>query len=294
MDKAKDAKKPFFTWVNTTRMHNFTHVRAEHRTSGLGEYADGMIEHDGEVGRLLDYLDKSGLTQNTVVVYTTDNGPMVDMWPDAASTPFRSEKATNWEGAWRVPAVVRWPNLVKPGTIINDIFAGEDWLPTIVAAVGTPGVKEKLLTGYQAGNQSYKVHLDGYDQTALLAGTGPGVRKEFFYFSDDGDLLAIRYEHLKMHFMIQNATGIDVWRKPFETLRGPLVFDLRSDPGERGQEGIGYNNWWYRHAFYAVPAQNVVGQFIASFKEFPPRQKPGSFTVNDALKSLENASGASK
>jgi arylsulfatase len=294
MDKAKDANKPFFTWVNTTRMHNFTHVRAEHRTSGLGEYADGMIEHDGEVGRVLDYLDKSGLAQNTVVVYTSDNGPMVDMWPDAASTPFRSEKATNWEGAWRVPAVVRWPNLVKPGTIINDIVAGEDWLPTIVAAVGAPGVKEKLLAGYQVGAQSYKVHLDGYDQTALLAGTGPGARKEFFYFSDDGDLLAIRYEHLKMHFMIQNATGIDVWRKPFETLRGPLVFDLRSDPGERGQEGIGYNNWWYRHAFYAVPAQNVVGQFIASFKDFAPRQKPGSFTVNDALKTLENASGASK
>ena len=290
MGRAKAANKPFFVWFNSTRMHNFTHVAAEHRKTTLGEYADGMIEHDAQVGELLDYLDKSGLTANTIVIYTSDNGPMVCLWPDAAATPFRGEKNTNWEGGWRVPALIRWPGVVKPGTIINEMMSGEDWMPTLVAAAGNPGVKEKLLTGYQAGSKTFKVHLDGYDQTDLLSGKGPTNRKEFFYFSDDGDLLAMRYTHLKIHFMIQNATGIDVWRKPFETLRGPIFFDLRSDPYERGQEGIGYNEWWYRHAFYAVPVQNIVGQFLMSFKEFPPRQKPGSFTVGDALEALSKAS----
>jgi len=291
MNRAKSAQKPFFVWFNTTRMHNFTHVLPEHRTSGLGEYADGMIEHDGNVGQLLDYLDKAGLTNNTIVVYASDNGPMVCLWPDAASTPFRGEKNTNWEGGWRVPAMIRWPGTIKPGTVINDIFAGEDWMPTLLTAAGAPGVKEKLLTGFQAGSRTYKVHLDGYDQTDLLAGRGPGARKEFLYFSDDGDLLAMRYTHLKIHFMIQNATGIDVWRKPFETLRGPIFFDLRSDPAERGQEGIGYNEWWYRHSFYAVPVQNIVGGYLQSFAQFPPRQKPGSFTIGNALDALTKGSG---
>jgi arylsulfatase len=270
MNRAKQAEKPFFVWFNTTRMHNFTHVRAEHRTSGLGEYADGMIEHDAQIGKMLDYLDQAGLAANTIVIYTTDNGPMVCLWPDAASTPFRGEKNTNWEGGWRVPAMIRWPGTVKPGTVINDIVAGEDWMPTLVAAAGAPDIKEKLLTGYQAGNKTFKVHLDGYDQSDLLAGRGPSKRKEFFYFSDDGDLLALRYDRFKMHFMVQNATGIDVWRKPFETLRAPIFFDLRSDPSERGQEGIGYNEWWYRHSFYAIPTQRIVGNFLASFAEFPP------------------------
>jgi len=290
MDSSKAANKPFFVWFNTTRMHNFTHVEADHRTSGLGEYADGMIEHDGQVGQILDYLDKAGLTSNTIVIYTSDNGPMVCLWPDAAATPFRGEKNTNWEGGWRVPAVIRWPGVVKPGTVITDLVAGEDWLPTLVAAAGTPDIAAKLLAGYQAGSKTFKVHLDGYDQIDLLAGKGPTKRKEFFYFSDDGDLLAFRYERLKIHFMIQNATGIDVWRKPFETLRGPIFFDLRSDPYERGQEGIGYNEWWYRHSFYAVPTQSLVGNFLISFKQFPPRQKPGSFTVDKALEELSKGS----
>jgi arylsulfatase A-like enzyme len=293
MNRAKTSQKPFFVWFNTTRMHNFTHVRAEHRNTELGEYADGMIEHDKNVGEILDYLDKAGLTANTIVIYTSDNGPMVCLWPDAGSTPFRSEKNTNWEGGWRVPALIRWPGTVKPGTVINDIVSGEDWMPTLLTAAGAPGVKDKLLTGYQVGNKNFKVHLDGYDQTELLAGRGPGTRKEFFYFSDDGDLLALRYERLKIHFMVQNATGIDVWRTPFETLRAPIFFDLKSDPGERGQQGIGYNEWWYRHSFYAVPTQNIVGKFLMSFKEFPPRQKPGSFTVGNAVEALsKNSAGA--
>ncbi len=294
MNRAKSAQKPFFVWFNTTRMHNFTHVRADHRLSGLGEYADGMIEHDAQVGKLLDYLDQAGLTANTIVVYTSDNGPMVCLWPDAAATPFRGEKNTNWEGGWRVPALIRWPGTVKPGTVITDMMSGEDWMPTLLAAAGAPSVKEKLLTGYQAGNKTFKVHLDGYDQSDLLAGRGPTNRKEFFYFSDDGDLLAMRYTHLKIHFMIQNATGIDVWRKPFEILRGPIFFDLRSDPYERGQEGIGYNEWWYRHSFYAVPVQNIVGQFLMSFKQYPPRQKPGSFTVDKALEALSQTTPGSQ
>jgi arylsulfatase A-like enzyme len=293
MNRAKGAQKPFFVWFNTTRMHNFTHVRAEHRTSGLGEYADGMIEHDAQIGQILKYLDDTGLAANTILIYTTDNGPMVCLWPDAAATPFRGEKNTNWEGGWRVPAVIRWPGVVKPGTVITDIVSGEDWFPTLVAAAGAPGITEKLLNGYQAGNKNFKVHLDGYDQTDLLAGRGPSKRKEFFYFSDDGDLLAFRFDRYKFHFMVQNATGIDVWRKPFETLRGPIFFDLRSDPYERGMEGDGYNDWAYRRSFAAIPVQNMVGGFLMSFQKFPPRQKPGSFTVGNALEALsKNSSGS--
>ena len=290
IDRAQKANKPFFVWFNTTRMHNFTHVRKENRKTELGEYADGMIEHDAQIGQLLDHLDKAGLTDNTIVLYTTDNGPMVCLWPDAGATPFRGEKNTNWEGGWRVPAMIRWPGVVKPGTVITDMVAGEDWLPTLLSAAGLPGIKEKLLAGYKAGSTTYKVHLDGYDQSDLLAGKGAGARKEFFYFSDDGDLLAVRHDRIKIHFMVQNATGMDVWRKPFETLRAPIFFDLRSDPTERGQEGMGYNDWWYRHAFLAVPTQQIVGSFLASFKEFPPRQRPGSFTIDKALEALSKAS----
>jgi arylsulfatase len=249
-----------------------------------------MIEHDGHIGQLLDHLDKAGLTDNTIVLYTTDNGPMVCLWPDAGETLFRGEKNTNWEGGWRVPAMIRWPGVVKPGTVVTDIVAGEDWMPTLLAAAGVPGVKEKLLSGYTAGKSTFKVHLDGYDQSDLLAGKGPSKRREFFYFSDDGDLLAVRYDRLKVHFMVQNATGVDVWRKPFETLRAPIFFDLRFDPTEPGQEGMGYNDWWYRHAFLAVPIQGIVGNFLTSFKEFPPRQRPGSFTVDKALEALSKPS----
>jgi arylsulfatase A-like enzyme len=216
---------------------------------------------------------------------------MVCWWPDAASTPFRGEKNTNWEGGWRVPALIRWPGTVKPGTVITDIFAGEDWMPTFVAAAGASGAKERLLSGYKTGNRTFKVHLDGYDQTELLAGRGPSKRKEFFYFSDDGDLLAVRYDRLKLNFMVQNATGFDVWRKPFETLRGPIIFDLRSDPAERGQEGMGYNDWSYRHAFYVVPTQKIVGDYLQSFVQFPPRQKPGSFTIDKAVEALSAPGG---
>lgn len=295
LDRAKKADKPFFCWFNTTRMHNFTHVKdANLGKTGLGFYADGMVEHDALVGKLLDTVDQLGLTENTIVVYTTDNGPMVCLYPDAGTTPFRGEKNTNWDGGWRVPALIRWPGVVKPGSQFRELFAGEDWMPTLLAAAGDADIKEKLLKGHKAGDKTFKVHLDGYNQTDHLAGKSPTARKEFFYFSDDGDLLAIRYQNLKVHFMIQEATGIDVWRKPFTTLRAPIFFDLAVDPFERGQEGMGYNDWWYRRAYIAVPVQSIVGKTLASFKEFPPRQKPASFTIDQALEQLKKATPGSK
>jgi arylsulfatase A-like enzyme len=286
MKKAKTEDKPFFVWFNTTRMHNFTHVKAENRKTKLGEYADGMIEHDQQIGLLLDFLDAEKLTGNTIVVYISDNGPMVCLWPDAGTTPFRGEKETNWEGGWRVPALVRWPGTIKPGTVLNDIMSGEDWLPTLLGAAGNKNIKSELLEGKKVGSEQFKVHLDGYNQVDFLAGKAPSARKEFFYFSDDGDLLAFRYENLKLHFMVQNATGFDVWRKPFEVLRLPLFFDLRSDPAERGREGMGYDNWFYRHSFYGYPIPDMVGAFLATFQQFPPRQKPGSFTLGDAVEMI--------
>ncbi len=233
LNRAKSSGKPFFCWFNTTRMHNFTHVKKENLgKSGLGFYADGMVEHDALVGQLLDYVDQLGVAENTIVLYLTDNGPMVCLFPDSGTTPFRGEKNTNWEGGWRTPALIRWPGKVKPGTRYAGMVAGEDWMPTLLAAAGVENIKEKLLQGHQAGNTVYKVHLDGYDQTSYLTGqTAKRPRREFFYFSDDGDLLALRFDRLKVHFMIQEATGIDVWRRPFTRLRAPIFFDLEIDPG---------------------------------------------------------------
>ena len=288
--RATKADKPFFCWFNTTRMHNFTHVKDENLgKTGLGFYADGMVEHDAVIGQLLDYVDELGITEDTIVVYTTDNGPMVCLFPDAGSTPFRGEKNTNWDGGWRVPAVIRWPGTVKPGSKFGDLVSGEDWMPTLLAAAGEPDIKGKLLEGHQVGNRTYKVHLDGFDQTGYLSGKSEeSARPGFFYFSDDGDLLAVRGKRIKAHFMIQEATGIDVWRHPFTTLRAPIFFDLKIDPGERGQEGMNYNDWWYRRAYVLVPIQEQVAKVLETFKEFPPRQKPASFTVGEALEALNS------
>ena len=296
LSRAKKADKPFFCWFNTTRMHNFTHVKKDHLgKTGLGFYADGMVEHDALVGDLLNYVDELGLTKNTIVVYTTDNGPMVCLYPDSGTTPFRGEKNTNGEGGWRVPAMIRWPGVVKPGSKFPGIFAGEDWMPTILAAAGDPNIKEKLLKGHQAGDKTFKVHLDGFNQMDYLAGkSDKSARNEFFYFSDDGDLLALRYERMKIHFMVQDATGIDVWRNPFRTLRAPIFFDLEVDPFERGQEGMGYDDWWYRRAYIAIPVQNIVGKTLMSFKDFPPRQKPASFTIDQAMEALLKPGSPSK
>ena len=232
--------------------------------TGLGLVADGMTEFDGMVGQLLKKLDDLGIADNTIVVWTTDNGAEVFSWPDGGTTPFKGEKNTNWEGGYRVPCVMRWPGVIKPGTEINDITSHEDFVPTLVAAAGEPNVKEKLLTGYQAAGKTFKVHLDGYDQRDLLAGTGPGKRKEFFYWTDDGNLAGLRYDRWKIVFMEQRAEGLDVWQDPLVPLRFPKLIDLRADPFERAQTDAGdYERWRVEHAFVLVPAQAYVAKHLA-------------------------------
>jgi len=290
IERQHEAGKKFFVWWNGTRMHFRTHVKPELRgISGQNEYADGMVEHDRHVGRLLDKLDELGLTDNTLVFYSTDNGPHYNSWPDAAATPFRGEKNTNWEGGWRVPAMVRWPGKVPAGTVTNEIMAHMDWLPTLVAAAGDPDIKEKLLQGHLAGNKRYKVHLDGYNQLGLLLGNGPSKRDELFYFSDDGDLMALRYRDWKVVFLEQRVPGtLQVWAEPFVHLRVPKLFQLRRDPYERADiTSNTYFDWLIDRAFSIYAAQAIVAQFMKTFEAFPPRQKAASFTIDDAMRKLQ-------
>ena len=290
IDRAHDAKKPFFVWFNSTRMHIFTHLKPESQgVTGLGIYPDGMVEHDGQVGQLLKKLDDLHIADNTIVIYTTDNGAEAFSWPDGGTTPFRSEKNSNWEGGYRVPAVVRWPGAVKPHTEINGIFASEDWVPTLVAAAGEPDVKQKLLDGYDAAGKTFKVHLDGFDQHDLLAG-GPTARHAFFYWTDDGDLAGLRYDQWKVVFLEQQHEGLRVWQEPLVRLRAPLLFNLRADPFEKAILKFGeYEKWYVERMFLMAPAIAIVQRELATFKDFPPRQKPGSFTIGDALDKLTNA-----
>ena len=289
MKRAKQADKPFFVWWNSTRMHIWTRLKKESEgKTGLGIYPDGMVEHDAMVGELLRALDDLGLADDTIVMYSTDNGAEKFTWPDGGQSPFRGEKNTNWEGGYRVPTAVRWPDTIKPGTVINDIVAHEDWLPTLAAAAGDAGVKEKFLKGYKLGKRTFKVHLDGYDLREFLAGKAADPRHEFFYFNDDGSLVALRYDQWKLVFAEQRAHGMDVWQDPFVTLRLPKLFNLRSDPFETADhEGMDYNRWRVEHIFLLVPAQQYVGQFLSTFREFPQRQKVGSFSLDDVLESLQ-------
>jgi len=289
MRRAKKAGKPFFLWFNTTRMHIWTRLKKESEgKTGLGIYPDGMVEHDALVGEVLDELDRLGLADSTIVMYSTDNGAEKFTWPDGGQTPFRGEKNTNWEGGYRVPAVVRWPGTIRPGTVFNDIVAHEDWIPTLMAAVGEPDIKEKLSKGYQANGKTFKVHLDGYNLADYLTGKGPDPRKDFFYFNDDGSLVALRFKQWKLVFAEQRAHGFDVWQEPFVTLRVPKLFNLRSDPFETADhEGMDYERWRVEHLFLLVPAQQYVGQFLGTFREFPPRQKAGSFALDQVLESLQ-------
>ena len=289
LERAKKANKPFFLWWNSTRMHIWTHLKpGSQGKTGLGVYPDGMVEHDAEVGQLLDKLKELGLDENTIVMYSTDNGAEKFSWPDGGTSPFRNEKASNWEGGYRVPCFIRWPGVIKPGTISNDIYAHEDMLPTLLAAAGVPNVKEQLLKGMKVGNGTFKVHLDGYDITDSLTGKAPDPRKEFFYFNDDGSLVALRYNQWKIVFAEQTAIGLDVWQNPFTLLRFPKLFNLRSDPFETADhESISYPKWRIEHAFLLIPAQQYVGRFLATFKEFPPSQKPGSFSIDDVVKALQ-------
>ncbi len=295
MREAKKADRPFFLWWNSTRMHIWTRLKAESQgKTGLGIYPDGMVEHDGHVGRMLDALAELGLDENTIVMYSTDNGAEKFTWPDGGQSPFRGEKNTNWEGGYRVPCAIRWPGVIPPGTVLNDIFAHEDMLPTLLGAAGVPNVKEQLKRGMQVGGKSFKVHLDGYDITAALAGKSSSPRKEFFYFNDDGSLVGLRYQQYKLVFAEQRAHGLDVWEEPFVQLRLPKLFNLRSDPFETADhEGMDYERWRVEHLFLLVPAQQYVGQFLSTFEEYPPSQKPGSFSIDKALESLQQ-SGAGK
>jgi arylsulfatase A-like enzyme len=292
------AGKPFFCWFNSTRMHAFTHVRDSMRgQSGMpdNEYGDGMIEHDGDVGKLLKTLDDLGIADNTIVVYSTDNGPHMNSWPDAAMTPFRNEKNSNWEGAFRVPAFVRWPGHIKPGSVSNEMFSGLDWLPTLLAAAGDSDVKERLVKGWDAGGgRTYKNHLDGYNQLPYLTGQQEkSARKEFFYFNDDGQLVAIRVQNWKVVFCEQRTEGtLAIWREPFTCMRAPTMFNLRMDPYERAEiTSNTYNDFLFRRSFLVVPAQALVKKFVDTFKEFPPRQRPSSFSVDQIMEQLEKPSG---
>jgi arylsulfatase A-like enzyme len=293
MERAKKADKPFFLWWNSTRMHIFTHLKpASVGKSGLGIYPDGMVEHDGHVGQVLAKLKELGLEENTIVMYSTDNGAEAMSWPDGGTTMFRGEKNTNWEGGYRVPTLIRWPGVIKPGTVINDIGSHEDMLPTLLAAVGDANVKEDLRKGRKVGNLNYKVHIDGYNLLPALNGTSEWPRKEFLYWTDDGSVAALRYNQWKVTFLVQNAHGLHVWQKPFEQLRAPMLGNLRSDPFERAEyEGYGYNQWFAEHMFAIAPAGAYVGQWLQSFREFPPRQKPGSFNLDRVMEAVTKPQG---
>ncbi|MFT5052471.1 MAG: arylsulfatase A-like enzyme [Chlamydiales bacterium] len=290
MERQKAADKPFFLWWSGTRMHFRTHVKEELRgISGQNEYADGMVEHDMHVGQILDKLDELGLSDNTLVFYSTDNGPHMNTWPDAAMTPFRGEKNTNWEGGWRVPAMVRWPGKIKPGTVTNEIMHHMDWLPTFAAIAGDGDVKERLLDGVVLGDKSFKVHLDGYNCLPLLTGAvQKGPRNEVFYFTDDGDLSALRYNDWKLIFMEQRETGtLALWSNPFTPLRIPLIFNLRRDPYERATlTSNTYYDWMIDRAYLLVPAQDYVGEFLSTFQKYPPRQKAASFSLDQVMEKL--------
>jgi arylsulfatase len=294
IETAVKDKKPFFVWWNSTRMHIWTHLKPESEgKTGLGVYADGMVEHDGHVGQLLDKLKELGIEDNTIVMYSTDNGAEVFSWPDGGTTMFRNEKATQWEGGFRVPTFIRWPGVIKPGTVINEIGSHEDMLPTLLAAVGDPNVKEDLLKGKKVGDMTYKVHLDGYNLLPALKGeTTKWPREEFLYWTDDGSVAALRYRNYKVTFMVQDAHGIDVWRNPYTALRAPMLTNLRMDPFERSfDETIGYNQWWVDHMFMFAPAGAYIGKWLQSFKEFPPRQKPGSFNLDRVMEAITKGAG---
>ena len=295
IDRQQKANKPFFVWFNSTRMHVFTHLKAESQgKTGLGTYPDGMVEHDGHVGQLLKKLEDLGILDNTIVVYGTDNGAEVMSWPDGGTTPYRGEKATNWEGSYRTPCLIRWPGVIKPGTVYSDFFAHEDFLPTFCAAAGDPDVVAKCAKGYSVGGKTFKVHLDGYNLIPFFKGeVKESPRKEFLYWSDDGDLFAVRIDPWKITFIEQYHTGLDVWRKGFERLRMPNLYNLRADPFERGPESAAYD-WTYfaPRGFVIVPAQAVVAKWLESFKEFPIRQKPASFNLDEVMRKLSEKQGA--
>lgn len=293
MKRAKDKNKPFFVWFNPSRMHMFTHVPNEWKgKSGLNFYADGMLQHDDHVGQLLNTLEEMGIAENTIVVYTSDNGPHSASWPDAGVSWFRNEKVTNWEGAFRVPMLVRWPGKIPANSVSNEIMSHLDWVPTLMAAAGETDIKEKLKKGYKAGGKTYKNYLDGYNFLPYLTGkekTGP--RREFFYFNDDAQLTGLRFNRWKLVFMKQDAEGQEVWRHMWHPLRAPLIFDLRMDPFEEAEHSNTYEDFWMRHSFLFVPSQPFVGKYLATFKDFPVSQNPATFNLDSVMEMLKTGGG---
>jgi arylsulfatase len=289
MDNAAKANKPFFIWFNSSRMHTITHLKPSSAgKTGLGIEADGMVEHDAIVGQLLDELKKLSIDENTIVMYTSDNGAEFFMWPDGGTTIFRGEKNTQWEGGYRVPCFIRWPGTIKPGTIINDMAAHEDMVPTLLAAAGDPTIKEDLLKGKTIGDMTYKVHLDGYNLMPFLKGqVAESPRHEFIYWTDGGSVAALRYNNWKITFLRQNSIGAQVWETPFEELRWPMVTNLRMDPLERAyDESNAWSQWAGRRMYMLAPAGAFVGQWLQSFREFPPRMKPGSFSLDRVMDAM--------
>ncbi|MGE3461321.1 MAG: arylsulfatase [Pseudomonadales bacterium] len=285
IQRQQRAGKPWFVWWNGTRMHFRTHVREEHTgISGPSgdEYHDGMVEHDGHVGELLELVDELGVAENTIVMYSTDNGPHYNTWPDAGTTPFRSEKNSNWEGAYRVPAYVRWPGRIPAGEVRNGIVAHEDWLPTFAAAAGAPEIKEQLKKGVRLNGRRYKNYIDGYNQLDYLEGkAAESPRHEFWYVNDDGQVVAARYDDWKVVFLENRGQAFGVWREPFTELRVPLLFNLRRDPFEKSQHNSNtYNDWFLDRAFVIVPIQGLAAQFLQTMKDYPPSQEPGSFNLS--------------
>ncbi|CCH77416.1 Sulfatase [Nostocoides japonicum T1-X7] len=299
MQRKTDEDVPFFLWFNSTHMHFRTHGKPESRGRAgrwQSEYHDTMCDHDDIVGDLLGCLDELGIADNTIVMYSTDNGPHMNSWPDGGMTPFRNEKNSNWEGAYRVPCAVRWPGQIPAGTVLNGIVSHNDWFVTFLSAVGEPAIAEKLRAGTELAGTTYKVHLDGHDQLAYVTGQVPdSPRKHFFYVSDDGDLTALRYDNWKVVFMEQRARGtLNVWLEPYTVLRAPKLFNLRTDPYERADiTSNTYFDWVFDHVWLFIPAQAYVTQMIATLHEFPPRQKPASFTIDQAMAKLQAGIGSS-
>jgi len=296
LERQVKADVPFFVWFNTSHMHFRTHAKPEilgQAGRWQSEYHDVMIEHDQIVGKLLKKLDDLGIADNTIVMYSTDNGPHMNSWPDAGMTPFRNEKNSNWEGAFRVPCMVRWPGVIKPGTVSNEIISHLDWLPTLLAAAGETGIKEKLLKGHKAGNKTFKVHLDGYNFLPNFKDEAKCPRIEYFYFSDDGDLMALRYDNWKLIFLEQRVPGtLQIWQEPLVSLRVPKLFNLRTDPYERADITSNiYWDWMINHIYLFIPAQAIVANFLQTFVEYPPRQKAASFTIDQVIEKLQRQGG---
>jgi arylsulfatase A-like enzyme len=285
------AGKPFFCWWNGTRMHFRTHVKKANRHPGNDEYTDGMIEHDLHVGQLLKLIDELGIADNTIVQYSTDNGPHYNTWPDAANTPFRSEKNSNWEGAYRVPCFVRWPGKFPAGVTLNGIVSHEDWLPTFAAIAGVPDIKDQLKAGANLNGRRYRNYIDGYNQLDYLTGKADrSPRKEFWYVNDDGQIVAARYGDWKAVLLENRGIGFEVWREPFTELRVPLLFNLRRDPYERAQHNSNtYNDWFLERAFLILPLKDLAANFLVTLQDYPPSQTPGSFNLQKVQQQIESS-----